>query len=105
MCSDIIFGYSPITQPKASQTKDLLLWELLEARLLFRKDSLGSTEGVPQHKGRILALSELQKWAGRLLQCHWADNSPCSDKRPQPSCSTGQGLREDLSKAGSSKAS
>lgn len=54
--------------------------------LLFRRDSLGSTEGVPQHKGKILALSELQKRAGGLLQCHCGDNNlPCSDNRsPNP---------------------
>lgn len=63
MCSDIIFGYGPITQPIARQTKDLQGGPSLG---VAGRDPLGSTEGVPQH--RILALLELQKWAGRLLQ-------------------------------------
>lgn len=105
MCSDIIFGYGPITQPKASQTKDLhgvLLWELLEAMLLFQRGPTGKhRRGAPAQQD--LALLELQKQGGSCSHC--ADNSPCSDKRPQPSHSTRQELRQDLSKAGSSKAS
>lgn len=50
MCSDIIFGYSPITQPKASQTKDLHRGPSLGAagsNATFQKGPIGKHRSLP----------------------------------------------------------
>lgn len=111
MCSDIIFGYSPITQPKVSQTKDLHGGPSLGAaggsNAAFQKGLVGKhRRGAPAQGQDPCLVRATETGRGALAVSLWRQQLALfRQQKPQPSCSTGQELREDLSKARASKAS
>lgn len=80
MCSDITFGYNPITQPKASQTKDLHGGPSLGAagsNAAFQKGPVGKhTRGAPAQDPCPVRAAETGREALRVTAQTRGPNPP-----------------------------